>query len=89
MHRAAWSAAGLTATQIRELADGALRQPIEEESNRLDDPIYSPVGRAATRLLAGLRARPGAWASRAFLRWYLGHGGYDAVVGGDRPPSST
>jgi hypothetical protein len=60
-HRAAWKAAGLTLAQLRALPpDGPQRQAIEDETNRLDEPIYgalSPPERE--ELLAGLGALPG------------------------------
>jgi hypothetical protein len=59
-HRAAWSAAGLTLAQLRVLDDGPLRQAIEEETNRLDDPIYAVLSQdERLELLAGLAALPG------------------------------
>lgn len=59
-HRAAWAAAGLTATQMQELPAGPARDAIEAETNRLDEPIHhvlSPDERL--ELLAGLGALPG------------------------------
>jgi hypothetical protein len=60
-HRAAWKAAGLTLAQLRALPrEGPKRHAIEDETNRLDDPIYSALS-AGERdvLLAGLGALPG------------------------------
>ena len=40
-HRAAWGAAGLTIDELRALpAESPQRQAIEDETNRLDAPIY-------------------------------------------------
>jgi hypothetical protein len=39
-HRAAWSAAGLTVEAIQALDSGPLREAIEAETNRLDEPVY-------------------------------------------------
>jgi hypothetical protein len=59
-HRAAWVAAGLTAAQIRELAGGPLRRSIEDETNRLDEPLYACLSAPERlELLAGLGALPG------------------------------
>jgi hypothetical protein len=60
-HRAAWKAAGLTLAQLRALpGDGPQRQAIEDETNRLDEPIYSALSsRKREELLAGLGALPG------------------------------
>jgi hypothetical protein len=60
-HRAAWKAAGLTLAQLRALPpDGSLRQAIDDETNRLDEPIYSALSPAERdELLAGLGALPG------------------------------
>lgn len=60
-HRAAWKAAGLTLTQLRALPPhGPQRQAIEDETNRLDEPIYRMLSPAERdELLAGLGALPG------------------------------
>lgn len=60
-HRAAWAAAGLTLAQLQELpADSSLRRTIEEETNRLDEPVYDALSpREREELLAGLGALPG------------------------------
>jgi hypothetical protein len=60
-HRAAWKAAGQTLAQLRALPpDGSLRQSIEDETNRLDESIYSTLSPAERdELLAGLGALPG------------------------------
>jgi hypothetical protein len=60
-HRAAWKAAGLTLAQLRALPpDGPQRQAIEDETNRLDEPIYSALSPGERdELLAGLGALPG------------------------------
>lgn len=59
-HRAAWTAAGLTLAQLRALApDSSQRQAVEEETNRLDEPIYQALSpRERDELLAGLGALP-------------------------------
>jgi hypothetical protein len=60
-HRAAWTQAGLTLAQLRDLPpDGSLRRAIEDETNRLDEPIYGALSPAERdELLAGLGALPG------------------------------
>lgn len=60
-HRAAWGAAGLTLAQLRALApDSPQRQAVEEETNRLDEPIYEALSpQERDELLAGLGALPG------------------------------
>lgn len=60
-HRAAWSAAGLTLAQLRALpADSPQRREIEDETNRLDEPIYQALSQGERdELLAGLGALPG------------------------------
>jgi hypothetical protein len=60
-HRAAWAAAGLTLTQLRALPpDSPQLQAIEDETNRLDEPIYEGLSpREREELLAGLGALPG------------------------------
>jgi hypothetical protein len=59
-HRAAWMAAGITLTQLRALSlEDPQRRAIEDQTNRLDAPIYealSPPER--DELLAGLGALP-------------------------------
>jgi len=40
-HRAAWAAAGLTVAEARGLVDGPVWRAIEDETNRLDEPIYA------------------------------------------------
>jgi hypothetical protein len=60
-HRAAWAAAGLTLEELRALplADSR-RQAIEDETNRLDEPIYEALStQEQHELLAGLGALPG------------------------------
>ena len=43
-HRAAWATAGVTLDELRALpAESAERQAIEEETNRLDAPIYQTL----------------------------------------------
>jgi hypothetical protein len=59
-HAAAWQAAGLTSTTIRQLPAGAKREAIEAETNRRDGAPYAslpPDERLA--FLAGLAALPG------------------------------
>ena len=59
-HAAAWQAAGLTSTTIRQLPAGAEREAIEAETNRRDAAPYAsltPDERLA--FLAGLGALPG------------------------------
>ncbi len=59
-HRAAWAGAGLTLEQLRALDDLPRRQAIEDETNRLDAPIYAALSdRERLELLAGLAALPG------------------------------
>jgi hypothetical protein len=60
-HRAAWDRAGLTLSQLRALpANSRQRQAVEDETNRLDDPIYQALTpRERDELLAGLGALPG------------------------------
>jgi len=43
-HRAAWRAAGLTVEEIQALPEGPRRRAIDDETNRLDEPIYSVLG---------------------------------------------
>jgi hypothetical protein len=58
-HRAAWGAAGLTVEGIQALASGPEREAIEDETNRLDAPVYEALD-AGERLvlLASLGALP-------------------------------
>lgn len=59
-HRAAWQAAGLTATEIRTMPLGPERAAIEAETNRRDDPIYGALSAdERLELLAGLGALTG------------------------------
>lgn len=59
-HAAAWSAAGLTAPDILKLTAGPTRQAIEDETNRLDAPIYDCLSdEERWELLASLGALPG------------------------------
>ncbi|HEX4813501.1 MAG TPA: hypothetical protein VFV66_12200 [Nonomuraea sp.] len=60
-HRAAWSAIGLTLDQLRALpVDSPQRREIEDETNRLDEPIYQHLSQLERdELLAGLGALPG------------------------------
>nr|SBO97370.1 hypothetical protein BN4615_P6886 [Nonomuraea gerenzanensis] len=60
-HRAAWSAAGLTLAQLRALpVDSPQRREIEDETNRLDEPVYQKLSQLERdELLAGLGALPG------------------------------
>lgn len=60
-HRAAWTAAGLTLAQLRALPpDGPQRRAVEDETNRLDAPIYEALSQPERdELLAGLGALPG------------------------------
>jgi hypothetical protein len=60
-HRAAWRSAGLTLAQLAALTpDGSLRRAIEDETNPLDEPMYSTLTPAERdELLAGLGALPG------------------------------
>lgn len=60
-HRKAWTAAGLTLEQLRALPpDGSPRQAIEDETNRLDESVYSSLSPTERdELLAGLGALPG------------------------------
>ncbi|WP_460497914.1 hypothetical protein [Glycomyces tarimensis] len=58
-HRAAWTAEGLTVEKLRELADGPLRQRIEDETDRRDAPIYEALSESERlELLAGLGTLP-------------------------------
>ncbi|MGH3741852.1 MAG: hypothetical protein ACRDT1_11025, partial [Micromonosporaceae bacterium] len=60
-HRAAWAAAGLTLEQLRALPpDSPRRRAIEDETNRLDEPIYGALSAfERDEFLAGLGALPG------------------------------
>jgi hypothetical protein len=59
-HRAAWAAAGLTASEMRNLPDGPVRRAIEAETNHRDEPIYEVLSpEEQVELLAGLGALPG------------------------------
>jgi hypothetical protein len=59
-HRAAWSSAGHTLAQLRELPAGPARQAIEDQTNRLDEPIYAALSTdERLELVAGLAALPG------------------------------
>jgi len=60
-HRAAWAAGGLTLAQLRALpAEGPQLRAIEDETNRLDEPIYQALSpQERDELLAGLGALPG------------------------------
>jgi hypothetical protein len=59
-HRSAWAGAGLTLQQLRELDDPHVRASIEDETNRLDGPIYQILSpRERLEFLAGLAALPG------------------------------
>jgi hypothetical protein len=60
-HRAAWATAGLTLTQLRALpANSPQRRAVEDETNRLDEPIYQALTpQEQNELLAGLGALPG------------------------------
>jgi hypothetical protein len=59
-HRAAWTAAGLTLPELRALPpDDAQRLAIEEQTNRLDAPIYQALSEDERwKLLAILAALP-------------------------------
>lgn len=62
-HRAAWRAAGLTVAQVEALEDGPVRERIEAETNRRDEPIYQALTEAERwELLAGLGALPDRFA---------------------------
>ncbi|ADD41446.1 hypothetical protein [Stackebrandtia nassauensis] len=59
-HRAAWQGRGLSLDELRELSGGAQRQAIEDETDRLDAPIYAVLtADERLELLAGLGALPG------------------------------
>jgi hypothetical protein len=60
-HRAAWAAAGLTLDELQALnAESAQRQAIEDQTNRLDAPIYQALPeRERWEFLALLGALPG------------------------------
>ncbi|MFI1989564.1 hypothetical protein [Actinoplanes sp. NPDC020271] len=58
-HRAAWQAAGLTASQIMALPAGPERQAIDAATDRRDEPIYQVLDdQERVELLAGLGALP-------------------------------
>jgi hypothetical protein len=42
-HRAAWAAAGLTVDEIQALESGPVREAIEAETNRRDEPLYDAL----------------------------------------------
>ena len=56
-----WTASGLTLEQLRELfPHDPLRQAIEDDTNRRDEPIYEALStQERLELLAGLGALPG------------------------------
>lgn len=60
-HRAAWAAAGFSLAQLRALPpEEPARQAIEDDTNRLDGPIYQTLSESErAELLAGLGALPG------------------------------
>lgn len=60
-HRAAWAACGLTLAQLRAMpVDDPQRRVVEDETNRLDEPIYKALSpQERDELLAGLGALPG------------------------------
>jgi 8-oxo-dGTP diphosphatase len=68
-HAAAWRAAGLSAAQMRALADGELREAIERRTNELAAPPYAvlaPDERAELLdALRGLRGLPAAGSAPA------------------------
>jgi hypothetical protein len=58
-HRAAWRAAGFTVEGIRDLPEGPERRAIEDDTNRLDEPIYKALTASERlELMAGLGALP-------------------------------
>jgi hypothetical protein len=59
-HAAAWQAAGHTVDTIRKLADGAEREIIEAETNRVSGRPYATLSAAErARLVSGLTDLPG------------------------------
>lgn len=51
---------GTTVEEIRALEDGPVRRAIEDETDRLDEPIYAVLSAdERLELLAGLAALPG------------------------------
>lgn len=58
-HRAAWRAAGFTVEGLRALPEGSERRAIEDDTNRLDEPIYNALTASERlELMAGLAALP-------------------------------
>jgi hypothetical protein len=59
-YRVAWEAAGLSLWEVCSLGDGPVRRAIEEESNRIHEPLYEALSMPERfELLAGLGALPG------------------------------
>jgi hypothetical protein len=64
-HRAAWIGAELTVEEVQALAPGPEREAIEEETNRLDAPVYEVLDDDERLvLLGGLGALPDGLADR-------------------------
>lgn len=59
-YRVAWEAAGLSLWEVCSLDDGPVLQAIEEETNRLHEPLCQSLPmHERLELLAGLGALPG------------------------------